>query len=366
MRIWHVYASPRSGPVNGVVQAVHQLATAQRAAGMEVEVLHGTADDPRRGPASGTARGLAREAHRLAAIAPADLIHLHELFRPPHLVLGPHLRRTPYVVSLHGATAPPNLARYPHRKAAWSRLVERRIVASADAVLALTWQERNQAYRWSRELPVMRVVANVADPLLLEAPGWAPPARGPGEPARVVTLARWDVRHKGLDRAAELAALAPEVRFDVHGGPCGNEPDLLGELRRTAPANLALLDPVHGAAKVAALRSARAFLLLSRWEGLAMALLEAMALGVPCLTSAEVAATLGRAAPVITLPDDPARAAALVREVLADEPRLEATGRAGRRWVREHAAAPVVAGATEELYHQVLATRPRAGALAKA
>lgn len=269
-------------------------------------------------------------------------------------------------MSLHGATAPANLARYPHRKELWSRLVDRRLVARADAVVALTFQERNEAYRWSAHLPIVRVVPNVADPALLDAPGWTPPPVHRDRPAELVTLARWDVRHKGLDRTADLAAALPELRFTVHGGPCGNEPELLAELQRTAPPNLDLAPPVAGAAKLAALRDARAFLLLSRWEGLAMALLEAMALGVPCITSPEVAATLGRAAPVIVLPSEPERAAPTLREVLADDRRLDATGRAGRRWARDHAGPDVVARATRDLYEEVLSGRPPRTALAGA
>lgn len=296
---------------------------------------------------------------RRAADGPPDLIHLHELFRPPHLVLGRRLRSTPYVVSLHGAASPPNLARYRRRKALYGRLIERPLVRGADAVFALTWQERNDAYRWLRDVPPVRVVPNVADPHLLDAAGWAPPSIDDGS-VRVVSLARWDVRHKGLDRLAALAAATPEVDVVVHGGPCGNEPELLAALRASAPPNLTLAPPVAGDDKVAALRGARAFILLSRWEGLAMAMLEAMALGVVCVVSDEVADTLGSGAPVVRLPEDPEAASAKLCALLGDEARLRATGRAGRIWAREHASPRVVAAATEATYREILAGgRPR-------
>jgi glycosyltransferase involved in cell wall biosynthesis len=287
--------------------------------------------------------------------APPDLIHLHELFRPPHLVLAPWLRTTPYVVSLHGATSPANLARYRERKSLYGRLVERRLVAGAGVVLALTPGERAEAHRWHPGLPPVRVAANVADGGLLAAPGWHPPTPGPEGATEVVTLARWDVHHKGLGRLAELATGVPEVRFTVHGRPCGNEPERLAELRATAPPNLVLAPPVLGDAKVDALRGARAFVLLSRWEGLAMAMLEAMALGVPCIVSSEVAATLGTAPPVITLPQEPGLAVDALRRVLADDGRLHATGRAGRAWARSHAAPAVVAEEVASAYREVLA-----------
>ena len=354
MRIWHVYASNRLGPVNGVVQSIHQLAAAQRAIGMDVHELHGTDDDPHHGPASGTGRGLLREAAALEAIAPPDLIHLHELFRPPHLRLRRQLRRTPYVVTTHGATAAPNLARYRWRKAAYGRGVERRLVRGADALVALTIQERRDLYAWLPRAPEIRVIPNVADPTLLALPSWHPPAPDPHPRPTVVSLARWDVRHKGLDRISELATRLPSVSFAVHGAPCGNEPAALEGLRAAAPANFSLVPAVHGEAKIGAMRAASVFILMSRWEGLAMALLEAMALGLPCAVSEEVAATLGHAAPVIRLPADADQAATALAAFIADEPRRRATGRAGRKWVRSMAAPEVIAAQTEELYRSVL------------
>jgi len=319
---------------------------AQRAIGLEVEVLHGTPDDPRMGPACGTARGLRDQARRLAATSPADVIHLHELFRPPHLQLAALLRRTPYVVSTHGATAPRNLARYRVRKAAYSFTVERLVAGRADALVALTPRERDDLLAWMPAGPPIRVIPNVADAALIDGAAWSPPSG----PAPIVTLARWDVRHKGLDRLARLAGSLDGIPFVVHGSHCGNEPDRLAALRADAPPNLELAPPVHGEALAATLRSARAFALLSRWEGLSMAVLEALATGVPCLVSPEVATTLGDDAPVVIVPSEARDAAATVRALLDDPDRQQELGSAGRRWVRERAAAPVVAAATADLY----------------
>lgn len=364
MRVWHVHVSRRLGPVNGVVQAIHQLAEAQRALGCDVEVLHGTGDDPRRRAASGTAAGLAAEWRERRA-APPDVVHLHELFRPPHLAVAPLLRTVPYVVSTHGATEPANLARYRGRKAAYARLVERRVLRRARALVALTPTERDHVRAWLAGSPPVHVVANVADPALLAASPWAP-AEGPpaptGRPDTLVCLARYDVRHKGLDRLAGLAAWLPDAGVVVHGAPCGNEPERLAALRAASPASFRFAPPVTGAGKERALREAAGFVLLSRWEGLSMALLEALALGVPCFVSPEVAATLGDRPPVVVVPDEPAAAADLVGRLLADPARRAAVGRAGRSWAERHASPGTVAARMLEVYRAAAGGPGRAAA----
>ncbi len=258
------------------------------------------------------------------------------------------------MVSTHGATSPQNLARYRVRKAAYGRLVEHRLVGGAAALVASTPVEADELRRWHPDPPSIRVLANVADPALLHAPTWEPPT----DPAPVISLGRFDVRHKGLDRLSELATSVPDRTFTVHGSRCGNEPELLDHLVATKPPNLILAEPVHGADKAQALRRSHAFVLLSRWEGLSVALLEALALGVPCVVSAEVAATLGPDAPVLVLPRTPAEGRAALLALLGDDGALRELGASGRRWAQEHAAPAAVGAGSLAIYGDALAGAP--------
>ncbi len=255
------------------------------------------------------------------------------------------------MVSTHGATSPQNLGRYRVRKAAYGRLVEHRVVGGAQALLASTPVEAEELRRWHPDPPPIKVLANVADPLLLGAPAWTPPTDG----APVVSLGRFDVRHKGLDRLSTVAKQLPDTTFAVHGARCGNEPDRLERLLAEKPANLQLLDPVQGPAKADALRRSEAFILLSRWEGLSVALLEALALGVPCVVSPEVAATLGADAPVfVQRTDASARSRALAALLRDDEARTD-LGAAGRAWAQAHASPEAVGTASIAAYTSAIA-----------
>lgn len=267
-------------------------------------------------------------------------------------MLAPRLRTTPYVVSTHGATSPQNLARYAARKAIYSRVVERHLAGGADALVASTPVEAAELRRWLPDGPPIRVLANVASPSLLAGDAWSPAEAAPD--AAVVSLGRFDVRHKGLDRLADVAARVPAAEFVVHGSRCGNEPELLDALVQRAPANLHLADPVTGHAKDAALLDARAFILLSRWEGLSVALLEAMASGIPCVVSPEVAATLGPDAPVLVLATDPDEAASQLDVFLASTADRARIGAAGRRWAATHASPEAVGAASLAIYDEIL------------
>jgi len=91
---------------------------------------------------------------------------------------------------------------------------------------------------------------------------------------------------------------------------------------------------------------------LSRWEGLSVALLEALALGVPCVVSAEVAATLGPDAPVLVLRTDPSSRGSTLQALLDDDAARIELGAAGRRWAAEHASPAAVGARSIAIYDE--------------
>jgi glycosyltransferase involved in cell wall biosynthesis len=350
VKVWHVNLTGSCPRVDGITTAVARVAEAQNRAGADAAVFCPSLDD--RSPARALRdlrRGLRNPAAR------PDVVHFHSLFRPFHSGVASLLRRhrVPYVVSPHSAAAPSGLARRRGLKRAYMVAVERRFLAGAAGVLCLTEVERADVARFAPGFggPSIVVPNPVPD---VDGLSWDP-APPPARP-RVVSLSRFDVRQKGLDRLVAIAVRRPEVDFAVYGEPDKNEPELADGLRRAAPSNFHLCPPVFGPVKDRILRRAALFILPSRWEGLSMSLAEALAAGVPCAVSPEVASTLPIADEDLglVLDDDPARSAEQLRSALEDRDQLETWSRAGAAFAARNFEATAVAHRTLDGYEAAI------------
>jgi glycosyltransferase involved in cell wall biosynthesis len=337
--VWHV--DVRSGPprVDGIRAAIDAVDAA----------LHVHEIDVRQVTTRAEARRLAR--HLAARDRSGDeVLHLHSVFRPQHDMLAAlaHSTGRPYVVSPHSALAPAALARQSVRKTTWLRLVDRALLEHASAVCCLSPREEAEV----RTVAPRGVTALIRNPLPRPVIDEAPWMLAGASPGLLLSLSRWDVYQKGLDRLAAMAKAAPSLQVAVHGEQDRNGPDATERLRLAAPANFALSPPVFGPAKFDLLRSAAMYVVTSRWEGLSMSLLEALALGVPIAVSRYVAGTLPVAEEQLglVLDDDPARAAAQLTQAVTDTDALERWSAAGRAWAWTHCSPPAVADALACVY----------------
>jgi len=361
MRIWHVNVGNHAGPVDGVAVISTQLARDQAALGHEVRLVVSAGREHHLAIRRAAGRDVAvtvtaapRDALRAASSlltvpgTRADVVHLHSVFRPAHRLLARRAGRlgVPVVLSPHSGLAPDLLARDRVRKAVYGRLVERRFFRLAAGVHALQLLERDDVVRYcGQRHRLVDVIANPFDPALADARLWTGPL-APG-PHRAVMLSRFDVYQKGLDRVAAMAAALPEVLFDIYGHADKNAPAAAEALRASAPANVRFLDPVYGEDKLRVLREADVFLQPSRVEGLSVALVEAMTLGVPCAVSGYVGRSLdvaGRGTGLV-LDDDGAMAAAQLGALLRDRPRAKALGAGAASYAALHFAPAKVAAA---------------------
>ena len=379
MKILHL--SPYYAPAyafGGVVRAVEGMASALAARGHTVTVLTTDALDPRRrygGPHDEQRDGVhvvrvpnlfIRSAlnvstpHRLGGsvqrlLAEADVIHIHEFRTVENLIATPRAQRlgTPIVLSPHGT-----LTLETGRgavKAAWDRLFSAAVARRIGVVVALTGRERDESRAFWASLGVTGaefvIVPNGVDPALLDRPGDGAAFRqryGLGAGPVCLFLGRLHAR-KGAHLLAEAFAqvAAPDARLVIAGPDEGAR----ALIQPFVDDRVIMTDYLGPAERLDALAAADLFALPATGEGLSLALLEALASGLP------VVVTPGAGMPEITTagaglevaPDAAALASALTA-LLADPARRQQMGAAARRLVAAHYTWPAVAEQLEAVY----------------
>lgn len=298
-----------------------------------------------------------------ATVAEVDGLHIHGLWEQSTAAACRLARRLgkPYLLSAHGMLEPWALASRRRKKQIYAALVERRNVAGAGCLHALTPAEAVQYRNFGARGPIA-VVPNAVD-LPEEIHGELFLDRFPDLRGKrlVLFLSRLHPK-KGLDLLmaswAEVACLHPEARL-VIAGP--DSDGLQASLRQQAvelgiDGQVTFPGMLTGAVKWSALDAAEGFVLPSYSEGLSMALLEALGVGVP------VIATRNCNMPEITTSDAgweieatvPALVTAL-KALLSSAPEGNWTkGRNGVRLVAERYTPAAVARQMAAVYEFVL------------
>ena len=252
-------------------------------------------------------------------------------------------------------------------------------VGGGTAALALRWER--WAARWAARVVCVSeaeratgvhagitgrwtVVPNGIDPDRFR-PAPAGPVRGglaqlaglPAQTPLAVCVGRL-CRQKGQD--VLLRAWAA-VRQQVPGARLvlvGDGPDR-DRLRAAAPSSVLFAGAVADAAPW--YRAADVVVLPSRWEGMALSPLEAMACGRPVVVTdvdgARESLPRSFAAPCVVPPEDPGALAAAVGALLLDPPLRTSLGERGRRHVLTLHDVRHTARAVADVYHDLLGTR---------
>ncbi|MHA1112878.1 MAG: glycosyltransferase [Alphaproteobacteria bacterium] len=377
MRLLHVLAT-LSAEWGGPPKAAVDMARALAERGHEVTILAGDEGDPpvdldtaraagveiatfplafprRFMHAPGLGRALA------AAVPRADLVHVHSLYLYHSWVAGRLSRRhgVPFVLSPHGSLDPYLYRRHRGRKWVVERLFQNALMGAAAALYFITEEERDLAR------PVSCGAKGVVVPLGLHAADYAelPPkgrfrAAHPEIGDRLILLffGRLNFK-KGLDLLVPAFARARARGVDAHlvlAGPDDNMADKVRGWLDAADlaAHATFTGRLAGADSLALLADADIFVLSSYTENFGIAVVEAMACGLPVLISDRVniwrevaAAGAGRVEPC-----DAERFGDAIVEMFADPDALARMGAGGWRCARDEFDWARIAARMEETY----------------
>lgn len=325
--------------VDGVARCVRDLVRAGVKADFEVTVVCPGGGDLGVWVEAAGARWLPVQLHRqphptdlvhalkLRSLARlADVVHLHSskagaLGRLALATLGQ--RRPSCIFTPHGWSWLPGGA-----LGRLSRGFERLAAPLANMIVAVSPEEREEGARVLRSgVERMRVIENGVD-LDHFAPSAA--TRQPNAPPLIVCVGRL-CRAKGQDLAVEALALL--AHQDARLRLVGEGPDRPRLLTQARALEVGQRVELPGAVLDSApeLRLADVVVVPSRWDGLSLALLEAMACGAAVVATRVPGAAALQGAGILVAPGEPQQLADAVDALLADPARRTALGNAARQ-----------------------------------
>jgi len=299
-----------------------------------------------------------------------DLLHVHSLYLFTTLASGffAHRHQVPLILRPHGTLDPYIYPRHRGRKFVVETLYQNRLFKRAAAIHYTTEEERQLAAPYTFDRP------GFVAPLGLNIDDYRPlPPRGTfrdrfpktRDKSILLFLGRINFK-KGLDVLAKAFGEVATKRDDVHLVIAGPDNDALkpkveawleaeGVLDKTTFTGMLV-----GEAKLAALNDADLFVLPSFSENFGIAVIEAMASGLPVLISNKVnihqeidAADAGAVEPV-----DAGRFAQRILAMLDDREALKRQGERGIETVTRLFNWPRIGEKLEDVYQAVATGRP--------
>lgn len=310
------------------------------------------------------------------AIADTDIVHVHELWHYPHYAAANAARRsgTPYLVTLHGELDPWAIKHHKWRKKIYWMLVQKRLLNGAAAIHAITSEEIHQMSALGIDTPATVIPNGInAEPFGGSFGGTISDSLSNRlRDKRVILFLGRLHRKKGLDlliRAFRSVRDAYEDVVLVIAGPDENGyqkyledlAQVAGVEDRTIFTGL-LADEM----KVGILHAADLFVLPSYSEGFSIAVLEAMAAGLPVLISRQCYfPEVSEEGAGIVVETDTQQLASAMSQLLERPEDRRSMGEAGRNLVRERYTWPSIAQKMSTLYASILADKSRSAGLSR-
>ena len=375
MRLLHVV--PTYLPATrygGPIYSVHALCAALARGGHDVHVFTTNVDGPGVSPVAlgvpidldgvhvtyfPTALGrriyrspaMCRALHK--TVAGFDLVHLHSVFLWPTMVAAQAARaaRVPYVLAPRGMLVKDLISGKSRlAKLVWMALFERANVENAAAVHVTAEIEATEIERLGLNCRRIALVPNGVDPPLLSD------RRIPDNKPFVLFLGRISWK-KGLDCLIAAMAYVPGGELVIAGNDEeGLQPKLEHIAREAGVAErVRFIGPIRGEAKWQLIHSAALFALPSYSENFGIAVLEAMACGVPVVVTPQVglAKTVREIGAGLVVEGDARQLGQAIGQLLADPDQREALGTAGRISAETRFSWNAIARQMAEVYREL-------------
>lgn len=295
-----------------------------------------------------------------------DVVHVHAIWNFPTYYAMRTAGRAgvPYIVAPQGSLEPWALSAGSWRRRLYAQHIERPLLQRSTRLQALTDAELAQFRAYGLDVPTA-VIPNAVQQ------DWPQTKRNLaadlGLPYGTKTLLFLSRLHpkKGLDILIPAFAAFGREREDVAliiaGGDAGSG---YGETIRGIARDLGLdrrclfLGEVGGDHKRKLFAGADAFILTSHSEGLPIAVIEAMASGVPVIITpgCNIPEVAGVGAGLVVRPSPEATVAGL-RHLFANPEGMRRRGENGRRLVQERFTWPKIAKRTIEVYEEMIETK---------
>jgi glycosyltransferase involved in cell wall biosynthesis len=308
----------------------------------------------------------------LPFVRDADVLHLHGVWDPLLYSVARAARATsptkPYVITPHGMLDPWSLAQSRWKKRLALALGWRRMLDAAAALHLLNADEQKLAEGSGLRAPGV-VIPNGVNLGQFDPPPDPEVFRrhlpALGDQPYILFLGRLHYK-KGLDILADAFRIVAGQHTAVHLVVAGPDDGVRADFEQRVKAagltkRVHLTGPIFGPEKLSCVAGAVCFCLPSRQEGFSVAILEALACGIPAVVSTEChfpEVALAEAGEVVPL-DAGALAEALAR-VFVDPARRERMGRAGRELVAAQFTWPRIAERTIDTYAGLMDPRVRA------
>jgi glycosyltransferase involved in cell wall biosynthesis len=299
-------------------------------------------------------------------IPASDLVHIHSLYLFHDLVAGHYCRHygIPYLLRPHGTLDPFIQRRHRWRKRLMELWFEDRNIRRAAALHFTTAQEQELAAPYTFETPGLVVPLGIGVDEFGEMPEPGSFRRGHpeiGHKQIILFFGRVNFK-KGLDILAKAFGAVARRRQDVHLVIAGPDNEGWGAQVRTwldeegVGARTTFTGMVLGPEKLAVLRDANLFVLPSYSENFGLAVIEAMAAGLPVIISDQVniwrEVQAGRAGRVI--PCDAGALADQILDLLAHPDAAAGMGQRGRALVMERFPWPRIGRSLAEAYVRII------------